>query len=102
VDAASGHETVLTTTFSGGWPDAPHRVLASSVAAADALDDDVAGWLESSGARRPVSRYSVSPPTRSTEGHVEAMALYAGTGVGDVTAIGPAADVVAELTSELA
>jgi hypothetical protein len=35
-------------------------------------------------------------------GHVEAMALYAGTGVGSVNAVQPAAEVVADLVSLLA
>ena len=32
--AASADDTVLTEWFSDGWPNAPHRVLRSSVAAA--------------------------------------------------------------------
>jgi len=35
------------------------------------------------------------------EGEISAMALYAGTGVGAVNASQPAADVVADLVSEL-
>ncbi|MEY2397673.1 MAG: nitronate monooxygenase, partial [Actinomycetota bacterium] len=35
--AAGADDTVLTTAFGLGWPDAPHRVLRSSVAAGEAL-----------------------------------------------------------------
>jgi NAD(P)H-dependent flavin oxidoreductase YrpB (nitropropane dioxygenase family) len=101
VRAASGDDTVLTTTFSLGWPDAPHRVLAHSVRAAESTDDNIVGWTNAGGSKTPIKRYSTSPPNRATEGQIEAMALYAGTGVADVTQVLPAATVVAELTANL-
>ena len=101
VAARSGDETVLTTAFGVGWPDAPHRVLASALAAAEAFDGDVVGELTLTGGAVPLARFGVSPPSRQVEGHVEAMALYAGTGVGGVTGVCPAADVVSELVSAL-
>ncbi len=91
----AGGETVLTTAYGVGWPDAPHRVLAGAVAAAEQLDGDVAGQHGS----RPVPRFGVATPSRGTTGRIDAMALYAGTGVGSVTAVQPAADVVADLVS---
>jgi NAD(P)H-dependent flavin oxidoreductase YrpB (nitropropane dioxygenase family) len=102
VDARSGDDTVLTTTFSGGWPDAPHRVLRSAVDAADAYDGEVVGHVLQDGERRPIPRFSVSTPSRDVEGDVAAMALYAGQGVGAVSDVRPAADVVNELVGELA
>ena len=81
--AARGEEdTVLTTHFDAGWPNAPHRVLRSAVEAARALDF-----------------HEVSPPSRSVTTPVTHMALYAGTAVGAVREIRPAADIVAELMS---
>lgn len=44
----------------------------------------------------PVPRFSVVTPSINAVGHI-AMALYAGTGVGDVTAVLPAAEVVSQL-----
>ena len=99
--ARSGADTVLTTAFGRGWPDAPHRVLASALAAADALSEEVVGEAGPDGARYPIPRFSVTPPSRDTEGHIEAMALYAGTGVGRVSSVRSAADVVAELVAGL-
>ncbi|HTK16521.1 MAG TPA: nitronate monooxygenase [Acidimicrobiia bacterium] len=99
--AGSGDETVLTTAFGEGWPDAPHRVLRSALAAAEALDLDVVGEAGGAGARYPLPRFSVTPPTRDVTGHIEAMALYAGTGVGDVNHLRSAVDLVAELVSGL-
>jgi len=101
VAAGSGDDTVLTTAFSEGWPDAPHRVLRSAVAAARAFDGEVVGEAGPPGSRYPVPRFDVSPPSLDTAGHIEAMALYAGTGVGHVTGVRSAADVIAELTSTI-
>ena len=47
----------------------------------------------------PIPRFSVVPPTRATTGHVEAMALYAGESVANVTRVQPAGEIVAELVS---
>ena len=45
----------------------------------------------------PIPRLSAFPPTRTTTGHVEAMALYAGESVGAITSVEPAADIVRKL-----
>ena len=78
--AASAGDTVLTEWFDAGWPNAPHRVLRAALEAARR-----SGW------RDP------QPPHRDSTGSVAAMAQYAGTGVGAVTAAEPAATVVADL-----
>jgi nitronate monooxygenase len=99
--AAGAEETVLTRLFDGGWPDAAHRVLRNST------------YLEWERAGRPapgerpgegetvaeivgvaIPRYAADEPRRATTGAIEAMCLYAGRGVGRVTGIEPAADVV--------
>jgi NAD(P)H-dependent flavin oxidoreductase YrpB (nitropropane dioxygenase family) len=102
LEARSGSDTTLTTLFSEGWPDAPHRVLKSAAAAAQAFDGEVVGEAGPPGARYPVPRFGVAPPSRDVEGRIDAMALYAGTGVGDVARVRPASDVVEDLVSELA
>ena len=40
---AEGDDTVLTEAFGVGWPDAPHRVLRSSIDAAAAAPSDTIG-----------------------------------------------------------
>jgi nitronate monooxygenase len=100
VGAHSG-DTVLTTAFGEGWPDAPHRVLASALVAAQAHAGNVVGEAGEPGARYPVPRFGVAPPSRDVSGDIEAMALYAGTGVGDVHELRSAEDLVAELVSKL-
>lgn len=94
---ASADDTCITEAFSVMWPNAPHRVLRSAVAAADALPDGVVAETQLGGQPVPVQRFSVVCPTVDTEGHVEAMALYAGESVANVRNVQPAADIVAEL-----
>jgi NAD(P)H-dependent flavin oxidoreductase YrpB (nitropropane dioxygenase family) len=98
--AAEASDTCLTETFSVLWPNAPHRVLRSSIAAAQALTQDVIGELRESGRVLPIPRLSAIPPTSETSGHIEAMALYAGESVGEVSAVLPAAAIVAALVTE--
>lgn len=95
--AAGADDTVLTTAFSTTWPDAPHRVLRSCVDAARALTGDTVGTLTVGDRQLPLPRLGPQTPVRATAGHVAAMANYAGQGVGAVTAVRPAADVVREL-----
>jgi NAD(P)H-dependent flavin oxidoreductase YrpB (nitropropane dioxygenase family) len=99
--ARSGDDTVLTTAFGVGWPNAPHRVLKSALVAAEAFEGDVVAEIGAAGARKPIPRFSVATPSRQVEGRIDAMAQYAGMGVGSVTRVLSAADLVAELVSRL-
>ncbi len=83
--AAGGDDTTITEAFSGGWPNAPHRVLTSCVTASD---------------EDPVTR-SVICPTRGFTGDVTSAALYAGRSVGAVTGETTAAAIVEEFTAAL-
>jgi nitronate monooxygenase len=80
---SEAEDTVLTTAYGLGWPDAPHRVLRSAVAAGEAL-----GAAQS---------WSPEWPARTTSRPVQAMALYAGQSVGSVRSRQPAAEIVADL-----
>ena len=81
--AASADDTVLTTAFAEGWPDAPHRVLKACIDAGDAL-----------GAEQV---WSPNWPSRDYDGPPLARPLYAGQSVGAVRSRQPAADIVQEL-----
>lgn len=96
---ATADDTCLTEAFSVSWPAAPHRVLRSAIAAADALADGVIGEIQLDEQALPIPRFSVIPPTRTTTGSVDAMALYAGESVANVTSIQPAAAIIAELVA---
>jgi nitronate monooxygenase len=96
---ASAADTCVTETFSVMWPNAPHRVLRSSIAAAEALSEDILGETRLGDQVLPVQRLSVICPTTETTGHIEAMALYAGESVASVRTVLPAADIVSALVS---
>ena len=94
---ASAADTVITTAFSGMWPDAPHRVLRSAVTAMEAFSGETTGEMDLGPARMPIPKGAVPSPTRDTTGAIPAMALYAGESVGNVARVQSAADVVREL-----
>jgi len=83
--AAGGEATVLTEAFAVGWPDAPHRVLRSALQAAETFEGEVVGTVAAGPRSAPLPRLSARTPSREVSGAVEAMALYAGQGVGQVT-----------------
>jgi nitronate monooxygenase len=103
--AADAGDTVLTTAFDGGWPDAPHRVLRNATldaweAAGQPPRGKRPGELDQVASRRGrrVLRYDDSQPTRDTTGEVDSMAMYAGTSTRAVERAEPAATIVSRLT----
>lgn len=84
--AARAEDTIVTTAYGEGWPDAPHRVLASCVEAGEALGA-AQSWV-------PMW------PTLADTGPAEARPLYAGQSVGAVRARQPAAEILAELVGD--
>jgi nitronate monooxygenase len=95
--AAGAEDTVLTEAFSVMWPEAPHRVLRSSVEAAQAFEGEIVGEMQLGEEKMSVPRLAVPSPTRETTGKIEAMALYAGESVAGVREVMPAAAIVREL-----
>jgi nitronate monooxygenase len=98
--AAGPGDTELTDLFDIGWPNAPHRVIRNRTV----IDWESAGRPPTG--RRPgegdvvakrgrteLMRYSDAQPTKSTEGDIEAMAMYAGTGVHHVRSVAPSAAI---------
>jgi NAD(P)H-dependent flavin oxidoreductase YrpB (nitropropane dioxygenase family) len=99
--AARAEDTVYTEAFSTNWPNAPHRVLRSCLAAAEAFEGEVVGEQPSlDGPPETVRRFDCLTVTRETTGHLEAMSLWAGESVGAVRRIEPAADILRELVEE--
>ena len=97
IDAAA-EDAVVSSRFNVGLPEpGPHRVLRSSIEAAEALADENAGVLRLAGAEVPVPRFGAQAPTRDSTGAVEAMPFYAGQSAGAVRTIQPAAEILAEL-----
>lgn len=102
---ATGDCTVITDTFAHDCPlcatHPRHRVLRSAVERAAVLDSDVVGTLTTGGRQIPLPRGAGMPPLAAVDGDVRAMALYAGAGVGAITAIRPAADLISDLMNGL-
>lgn len=100
--ASGAADTLVTDRFDVGWPDAPVRVLASALRAAEtAPPGTVATLTASDGTVTEIPRFATPIPTRNTTGNLEAMALYAGTSVEAITHRSTAADVIAELAAGL-
>lgn len=101
-------DTVYTTLFDRGWPEAPHRALRNSTYQAwvragrpprdqrPGKDDIVA--TDASGYE--VHRYESYTPTAGVKGNIEALAMWAGQGVGLVTHVQPAGEIVREIDEE--
>ncbi|HEY8582645.1 MAG TPA: nitronate monooxygenase, partial [Capillimicrobium sp.] len=99
--AAGPGDTVLTEAFSALWPDAPHRVLRSAVAAAEARAEPVTGTMSAGAERIAVPRLAGFAPVGDAEGAIDAMALFAGEGVGAIDAVLPAGEIVARFAAAL-
>ncbi len=109
--AASAEDTVHTTLFGVGWPDAPHRVLRNrAVAEWEAAGAPAAGARPGEGTTIgkvrlgpglvEVPRYSVMSPLASFEGDHELAALYAGESCSLIQDVRPAARIVRDLARE--
>lgn len=83
---ARAQDTVLTTAFGTGWPDAPHRVLRACIEAGEGLGS--------------AQVWTPNWPSVGYAGAAEARALYAGQSVGAVRARQSAAEIVAEVMQE--
>ena len=103
--AARATDTVYTTLFDRGWPDAPHRALRNSTVeewekAGSPPPGERPGEGDIIGAfpdGSPIPRYGVPAPMRGATGEIEAFALYAGQSVGLIRNLPHVAAVIAEL-----
>lgn len=109
VVVAGAEDTVLTDIFVLNWPKgAAVRVIANDVTAAlggrylghDPADLPRQANVWDDGA--PRLRCSTDSPLRTTTGDLEAMALYAGQGVGGIDAVVPAGERLSEMAREAA
>ncbi len=105
---AGDDETAYGTVFDVGWPGAPCRVLRNSTLKAwERAGSPPSGKrpgesdiVARGAADTPIPRYSVGPPSKDVEGDVEAMALYAGQGVGLVRTAAPAATIISKIVQD--
>ena len=99
---ACDEDSVLTDAFHINWPrGAKVRVLANSVTRGERGNPFARGRsVIGDDAGRPIYLFSTDSPLRSMTGEFEAMALYAGAGVGRATAIVGAAERVRAIAAE--
>ncbi|HEY2205408.1 MAG TPA: nitronate monooxygenase [Pseudonocardia sp.] len=111
VVAARAEDTVLTTLFDVGWPDAQHRVLrnrAMSEWVADGSpptgerpgEGETVGTMPVAGQAVELPRYAVFPPLEGFAGDLGLTALYCGESCALVDDVRPAAEIVARLAED--
>ena len=101
-------DTAYGTVFDTGWPGAPCRLLRNSTFKAwESAGSPASGTrpgesdiVAHGSGRLPIPRYSVQPPAADVEGNIEAMALYAGQGVGLVNTAAPAAMIISKIVQD--
>ena len=99
---AQAADTMYTEVFSVGWPDAPHRTLRSAVEAAHSFEGEIVGrrYVPRRDGWQELHRFHAAVPTKMTEGHIEAMSLWAGESVGGIRGVKTAREIVEELAQE--
>lgn len=103
---ANEDQTVRTTLFGFGWPNAPHRTLRTPFVehwlpeeargSEQRSDEPRIGETKIGGQSMPLLRFMGFPPTPDASGDLDSMDFLAGQGVGLVKEIKPAAEVVKE------
>jgi NAD(P)H-dependent flavin oxidoreductase YrpB (nitropropane dioxygenase family) len=109
IDACAA-DTVLTSCFDGGWPNAPHRVLRNSTltlweeagrpASPNRPGENTPVATDRHAGPRP--RYHQAIPTLGASGDLEAMALYAGQSVALTRDVVPARQIVTQIVEQAA
>ncbi len=108
---STAEDTVYTTLFDLGWPDAPHRVLRNTAFEAwEAAgrpasgqrpgEGTIVGTVSIAGTTLEVPKYGAMLPLTGFSGDMESIALYAGESCSVVRDIKPAAQIVQDLVSE--
>jgi NAD(P)H-dependent flavin oxidoreductase YrpB (nitropropane dioxygenase family) len=111
VIGAHASETIHTTLYDVGWPEAAHRVLRTALverwerAGRPATGNRPGEGEQHAALRRadielPMVNYSVSPPVEGVEGDLSGLAFYAGQSVSMVREILPAAEIVRRIADE--
>jgi NAD(P)H-dependent flavin oxidoreductase YrpB (nitropropane dioxygenase family) len=108
---AHAEDTIYTTLFDIGWPDAPHRVLRTAVvnesenagrpATGERPGEGVAiVTMRRAEVEVPLVNYTVMPPTDDAEGEIDRLAFYAGQSCALINEILPAGEIVRRIAAE--
>jgi nitronate monooxygenase len=108
---ANARDTIHTTLYDIGWPDAPHRVLRTRLIDAwEAAGRPASGKRPGEGEEAarsqradvqiPTVNYTVMPPVEYIEGDLEGLPFYAGQSCSLVREILPAGEIVRRIVKE--
>ena len=107
--AATEEDTVRTTLFGNGWPNAYHRTLRTPFVerwlpeekrgSEQRADEPIIGEV-TLGGRIPLPRFGGIPPARDATGDIDSMDFLAGQCSGLVREVKPAAVIVREIVEE--
>jgi nitronate monooxygenase len=105
---AAATDTIETTLFDGGWPNALHRVVRNRVVEAwEAAGRPNSGTRPGEGDQiglspdgKPILRYSIASLLRGAQGSIDDFVIYAGQSVGLIKDILPAAEIVERIIDE--
>jgi nitronate monooxygenase len=98
---ARAKDTIYTDAFSIGWPDAPVRVLRSSLAAAQLFPEEIVGeGVNRDRTVASIPRLMAGVPDRLTSEHIDAMCLLAGESVSGLKRVQCGEEIVRELAAE--
>ena len=111
VARSTAEDTVYSTLFDGGWPNAPHRTLRNRVveeweaagrppSGERPGEGTVIGTVSRAGAIRDVQRYYAIMVTPEFTGSIEYVPLWAGESCSLVNEIKPAAQIVGDIVRE--
>jgi nitronate monooxygenase len=108
---SKAEDTIYTSLFDIGWPDAPHRVLRNKAteeweaaghppSGQRPGEGTIIGTVDLFGTAIEVPKYSAMPPSTGFTGDMEYIALYAGESCTLINEIKPAAEIVRDLVRE--
>jgi NAD(P)H-dependent flavin oxidoreductase YrpB (nitropropane dioxygenase family) len=108
--AATEEDTLRTTLFGNGWPNAWHRTVRTAFVeqwlsdekrgSEQRPDEPIIGEVTLGGQRMPLPRFGGIPPARDATGDIESMDFLAGQCVGLVREVKPAGEIVRDMVQE--
>jgi nitronate monooxygenase len=105
---SNSEDTVFTTCMNKGWDNATHRILRNSTfkmwesagCPSPGTRPGETDIIATYGRNKTIERYSVESPNRRYSGDIEAMAVYAGTGVNDISDAPGVEEIINRVWSE--
>lgn len=96
---ANSTDTVYTDKFSIGWPDAPHRVLRSSLLAAMSYESQYVGTSTdpNTGQIRDIPKFGAVELHKGVKGNIKAMPHWAGITVGCISKRQSVSEIIDEI-----